>query len=346
MTPRRVLMVGNFDRKALGRNFFNTEYKLLNGFVRLGHFALPFSDRDVAREVWPWRSSRLGKGAMNRRLLEAAGHFRPHLVLFFHSDLVTPETFAALRRAVPGVALAQVNVDSTERLRTMAAFTARAAHLDVSFITTAGPEALRAISPRPGAVAFMPNPVDHSVETAQVWAVSRDRLAHDVLFLGNGDARRPAQIEALRAALPADVRLKAGGGIFGTERLSSVAFLEALATGAQSPAIPLDDRVPVPWLYSSNRLAILLGQGLVAHVPAAARQEDLYEDGVVPFEGPEALAEACTRLARDDAARRDVAERGWRIARARTGSDRVAAYLLETALGEAPSTWPWPADRW
>jgi hypothetical protein len=346
MTPRRILLVGNFDRKALGRHFFNTDHKLLNGFIRLGHFALPFSDRDVAREVWPWRSSRLGRAGMNRRLLETARHFLPHLVLFFHSDLVTAETFEALRRVVPDAALAQVNVDSTERLRTMAAFTARAAHLDVSFITTACPEALRAISPRPGAVAFMPNPVDPSVETAQVWAVPRDRLTHDVLFLGNGDHRRPEQIAALRAALPEDVRFMAGGGIHGTPRLSSTAFLDALATAAQSPALPLDDRVPVPWLYSSNRLAILLGQGLVAHVPASARQEDLYEDGVVSFDGPEALAEACTRLARDDAARRRIGERGWRLARERTGCDRVAAYLLETALGETPSAWPWPIERW
>jgi hypothetical protein len=346
MTPRRILLVGNFDRKARGRHFFNTDHKLMNGLIRLGHFALPFSDRDVAREASPWRSSRWGKGAMNRRLLDVAQHFRPHLVLFFHSDLVVGETLAALRRAAPGAALAQVNVDPTDRPRTMAAFTARAALLDVSFITTACPDALRAISPRPGAVAFMPNPVDSSVETARAWSVPRARLAHDVLFLGNGDYRRRQQVGTLRAALPEDVRFEAGGGIFGTHRLSSMTFLDALASAAQSPALALDDRVPVPWLYSSNRLAILLGQGLVAHVPASGRQEDLYEDGVVPFEGPEALAEACIRLARDDAARRSIAERGWRIARDRTACDRVAGYVLESALGETPSAWPWPVERW
>jgi hypothetical protein len=228
----------------------------------------------------------------------------------------------------------------------MAAFTARAAHCDVSFITTACPEALRAISPRPGSVAFMPNPVDPSVETAQVWAVPRERLALDLLFLGNGDYRRPQQVEALRAALPPDIRFEAGGGIFGTTRLSSMTFLDRLATAAQSPALALDDRVPVPLLYSSNRLAILLGQGLVAHVPASGRQEDLYEDGVVPYDSADALAEAAARLARDDAERRRIAERGWRIGRERTGCDRVAAYLLEGALGETPSAWPWPVERW
>jgi hypothetical protein len=345
MTSRRVLLVGNFDRKALGRHFFNTEHKLLNGFIRLGHMALAFSDRDVAREASPLRSSRWGKGGMNRLLLEMARHFRPHLVLFFHSDLLAEETFGALREAVPGVALAQVNVDPTDRPRTMAAFSGRAAHCDVSFITTACPDALRAISPRPGAVAFMPNPVDAAVETARVWEIGRQALAHDVLYLGNGDHRRPAQVEALRAALPSDIRFEAGGGIFGTPRLSSVAFLNKLASAAQGPAPALDDRVPVPWLYSSNRIALLLGQGVMAHVPASSRQEDLYEGGVVPYADMPSLAETCARLARDDAERRRIAERGWRVARERTSSERVAAYLLETALGETPGTWPWPTAR-
>lgn len=347
MTPRRVLLVGNFDRKGLMRAFFNTEHKLWAGFSRLGHAVLAFSDRDVAREASLWRSSRMGANAMNARLLETAAHFRPHAVLFFHSDLVRAATFHRLRETVPGVRLGQINVDSVERLRTMAAFRARAAHLDRSFITTACPEALRSLSPHPGTVAFMPNPVDPAVETARVWDIPRDRLAHDVIFLGNADARRPAQAAALRDALPPDVRLHLGGGLFGTPRLSSVAFLDTLATGAQGPNFPLDETRPVPLLYSSNRLAILLGQGVLAHVCASAGFEALYGDGVLSYAGPEALAEACGRLARDDTERRRIAERGWRIAHERTRCDRVAAYLLDSLMGDlVPGRYGWPDMAW
>lgn len=344
---RRVLLVGNFDRKALMRHYFNTEHKLLNGFIRLGHTTLAFSDRDVARERSLLGARRIGAARMNGLLIETATHFRPHVILFFHSDLIRPETAAALRDGVPGVRLGQINVDPTDRPRTMAAFTGRAQWCDLSFITTAEPEALRRLSPRAGAVSYMPNPVDAAVETAQVWAEPRDRLAHDLLFMGNGDATRPDQLTALRAALPEEVRFEAAGGVFGTKRMSSTAFLDRLATGAQGPNLALDDRKPVPWLYNSNRIALLLGQGVLAHVPASSRQETLYEDGVVPFDSREALAEAVIRFARDDDARRSRAETGWRIAHARTASQRVGRYLLDALLGESEAeAYEWPTARY
>lgn len=346
-TPRRVLLVGNFDRKALMRHYFNTPHTLLGGFIRAGHAALAFSDRDVAREHSLLRSSRTGARRMNRLLLEAAEHFRPHLVLFFHSDLIRPETGEALRARVPGVRLAQVNDDSVEGRRNMAGFTGRAAWLDLSFITTAEPEALRALSPKPGSVAFMPNPVDAAVETARVWASPREALALDALFMGNGSGTRPAQLEAVRAALPADIRFEAAGGVFETPRMAGTAFLDRLASAAQGLNLPVDDARPVPWLYNSNRIALLLGQGVLAHVPATSRQETLYEDGVVPFEGRTALAEAISRFTRDDAERRRRAEIGWRLAHGRTDAARVARYLLDASLGESEAeAYEWPTARY
>ena len=183
----------------------------------------------------------------------------------------------------------------------------------------------------------MPNPVDESVETSRVWEAPRDALRWDMLFLGNGDVRRPAQVAALRAALPESVRFHAGGGIEGSKRLSSTEFLDALAEGAQGPCLPLDETAPHPLLYSSNRIAILLGQGVLTHAPAAGRFERLYEDGVAAYGDIEALADNCARFATDDSERRAVAERGWRIARARTSSTRIARFLIEAALedGEA-----------
>ncbi|MFN3614759.1 MAG: glycosyltransferase [Rubrimonas sp.] len=345
--PRRVLLVGNFDRRGLGRSHFNTEHKLLAGFLRLGHGALAFSDRDVARESSLWGRSRLGAGRMNAKLVETARHYRPHLVVVFHCDLVAPETYAALRGT--GARLAQVGVDSTDhRPGSMTAFRTRAELVDLSFLTTACPEALRRLSPRPGSVTFLPNPVDEGVETARVFDVPRDGLALDALFLGSDDGTRPHQVAALRAALPPEVRFRAGAGVAGGPRLTSTDFLEALASSAQGLNLPVDHAHATPFLYSSNRIAQLLGQGTLTHVHAPARLQALYEDGVVPFEGPADLAENILRFARDDAERRRVAERGWRIARARTGSAAVAGWVLAATLGEedaAPRP-AWPTERW
>ena len=45
----RILHVTNFNERHDGRLFFNTGRRLNNGFIRLGHSILEFSDRDILR---------------------------------------------------------------------------------------------------------------------------------------------------------------------------------------------------------------------------------------------------------------------------------------------------------
>ena len=112
-----------------------------------------------------------------------------------------------------------------------------------------------------------------------------------------------------------------------------------------TPNLPLDDAIPVPFLYSSDRIAQLLGQGVAVLTSASARLETLYDDGVVPFHGRDDLAGKMIELWRDDEARRRLAERGWRIARERTATERVAQYIVEAALNEPFSeTYGWPVE--
>lgn len=345
MTPRRVMVVGNFGRRQLQRQYFNAEHKLAAGLVRAGHCVLSFSDRDAAREATPFASQRWGRGRMARRLVETAAHFRPHAIIVGHCDLLGAADYAALRAAAPGLRLGAFCVDAAFRAATMRAFAARAASMDAAFSTTAEAGAFAPYGFPTGRLFHMPNPVDPAVETARVWEVPAHRLAWDGLFLGTGIEQREAQLAALRAALPAGFRWHDGGRHRAADRLSSTAFLEALATAAMSPVLPLDDRpaAPVHRLYASDRLAQLLGQGVLALTPARAGFEALYEDGVVAWDHRPALAEAMARLWCDDAARRRIAERGWRIARARTDAALVAAWMLALTLGETPPAVAWPA---
>jgi hypothetical protein len=45
----RILHVTNFNERHDGRLFFNTGRRLNNGFIRLGHSVLEFSDRDIVK---------------------------------------------------------------------------------------------------------------------------------------------------------------------------------------------------------------------------------------------------------------------------------------------------------
>ena len=345
MRPLRILLVANADRRREQGRWYSTEYKLRNGLIRCGHMVLFFSDRDAARELSWLPTKKLGIRAMNARLIATARHFRPDLVIFGHADLCDASTFAALREGVKGVRLAQFNVDATFRGRTMAAFRARAAEMDMSFSTTGDAAALAALAPRPGSVCYMPNPVDASIETARVFETPRAALDWDGLFLGTGIGGRKAQLEYLAAHLPQDYRFHYGGRAKGAEPLVSTDYLEALTTGATCPILPLDDAQPSRRFYASDRIAQVLGQGVLAFTHASAGLSALYEDGVVEWQDRGALVEAMARYGRDDAARRQVAQTGWRIAHERTSAERVAEALVSAAMGhDAARDYGWPVE--
>ncbi|MFY0613831.1 MAG: glycosyltransferase family 1 protein [Hyphomicrobiaceae bacterium] len=345
MTGKRILLIGDFGRSSFGAPFYNTNFALHAGFIRAGCHVLTFSDRDVARETSVVGHKSLGRGAMNRALVTTAGTYRPHLVLFGHADMTAPDTFLAIREAVPGVRLAQFNVDALFRTETMARFRNRATLVDLSFITTAAPDRLRALGAPPQSIAYFPNPVDAAIAVRDLSQIERTDATYDGVFLGTGIERRDAQVRALNEALPADFRFHAGGGVLKTERLNGPAYLETLARGTLSPNLPLDDRLPVDFLYSSDRIAHLLAHGIVPFCPAASRLDSLYDDGVVLYTDLDDLASQMAALAEDDTRRRQIAANARRIGLARTGAERVARYMLDQALGNGPTTdYGWPAD--
>lgn len=345
MTGKRVLMIGDFARSSSGASFYNTNFALQAGFIRSGCHVLTFSDRDAAREASLFGRKKLGRNAMNRALVETAATYRPHMVLFGHADLTAPETFAAIRSSIPGVRLAQFNVDALFRATTMANFAARAGHVDISFITTAAPGPLQGLGAPPQSVAYFPNPVDAGIVIRDVSQMARDELPYDGVFLGAGIERRNHQVEALQKALANDVRFFAGGGVLGSARLSGPGYLEQLASAAMSPNLPLDDTVPVDFLYSSDRIAHLLGHGIVPLCPAESRLETIYEEGIVSYRGTEELAARMAELAADDDSRRRIAVSGRRIGLERTSAERVARYMLDLVLGDGPTIdYGWPSD--
>ena len=130
-----------------------------------------------------------------------------------------------------------------------------------------------------------------------------------------------------------------------TPRLSGPNYLETLASGTMSPNLPLDDTLPVDFLYSSDRIAHLLVHGIVPFCPYGSRLESLYDDGVILYTSLEELAEQMAALAGDDARRRRIGATGRRIGLERTSAERVARYMLDLTLGSGPSAdYGWPSD--
>lgn len=344
MKRLRILLVANGDRHRLQGQWNNTEHKLWNGLTREGHMVVFYSDRDRARELTALPSKRFGVTKMNAELVETARHFKPDLILFGHADLCKKDDFVRLRETVDGVRLAQFNVDSVFREKTMHDFSVRSQEMDASFITSADGQNISGYGVKANTVFFMPNPVDQSIETARVFEASAQQLGWDGQFLGTGIERRGEQLDYLTDHLPKEYRFNIGGRAKGDAPLVSVAFYDALAQAASCPILPLDDTRPDAYLYASNRVAQTLGQGVLSFCMRSSNLSTLYEDGIVEWDSREELVEAMVRYQRDDDERRRVAEIGWRIGHERFSVQIVARAMLQTIMGWDLDNYFWPTE--
>lgn len=334
--PKRILIVGYFSRKQLFRRYFNHENKLANGFIRAGHQVICFSDRDHAREASLFGTQRAGAKKMADKLLELAGHYRPHLILFGHTDLLPSSFYPRMREAAPDARMAAYCVDALFRQETISNFADRLAHMDAGFTTTGDKDKIRALDLPENKLYFLPNPVDASIETAEVHKISASDLDYDGQFLGTGIEQREEQLDAIQAGLPADYRFFCAGRAFNTHRIDSTRFLDMLAQGAVCPNLPLSDRVPeqIDHLYSSDRIAQTLGMGVTTLTLKASGLSELYDDGVLEYGDRAELVDLMTRLFHDDDLRRSIGARGHRIAHDRTDGTRIARYIAAITCGE------------
>ena len=225
----------------------------------------------------------------------------------------------------------------------------RTGFVDALIVTTAEPSLGRYAGPGAFA-AFMPNPVDRSVETGRAFDV--ESPPYDLLLPATDAGLREVGDERLTPT-EAVVRLTSSipglrmltPGIGATPRLRGQAYLAALSVARFGWA--LSRRATLP-LYASDRMAHMFGCGLAVALDRRAGFERFYGTDEAVFYGDLTdLAASLRALLEDDAEARDIARRGWERTWAIFESGRVLAYLLAQLFDEGGATdVEWPFDRW
>ena len=90
--------------------FFNTGRRINNGFIRLGHSVLEFSDRDILSRNKNYRDLS-GSKTLNDKLVKTCYHFKPDLIVLGHADLVSAEVIASLKKEYTNLKVAQWFLD-------------------------------------------------------------------------------------------------------------------------------------------------------------------------------------------------------------------------------------------
>ncbi len=343
--PLTIVHVGSFPFGLRMGFQHGVALKLSNGLTRLGHLVLNFSDRDVARAKSLFGSRKFGVGPANAALLAFCRAHAPDILLFGHADVIRPATIAAIRQLLPRLLVAQWNVDPLFEPDNIHRLSSKFDVVDATFVTTAGPPLAALRGKR--VVAFMPNPADPSIERG------RNDLnpapAFD-LFYACGHPSQPLRhicgqdwdmedfMRTLLGRLP-DARPRLGG-LLGHAKLQGAAYQEALESSALGLNI---SRRPDHYLYSSDRMAQLAGNGLVVVQERTTGYSDIFnDDEMLFFGGMDELAEKIARLLATPGARMAMAAAGRARYLALFNERLVAQYLLDVLRCRCdPTAMPW-----
>lgn len=326
----RILQVGYAQTRRWGKARVSTEHKLYNGLVRNFHNVLHFSDRDVAAFLAPFRWRDLGRGKANRKLIEVAVNFQPDMILLGHCDIITNETLGELRRLLPEVCMAYRNVDPLFVPDNVRAIHDRTESVDRIFITTAGP-GIEQFKGRRARIHYMPNPTDLAVENLNNW--DKADLPYDLFFCGNSNehTQRKKTIVELKSALESTDVCFQTFGYFGQPNVWGSDYDQVLAKSRMGLNL---NRQEGDFLYSSARLAQLMGNGIVPLIHRSSGMETLLgEERAIYFSEVGALTRSIHELNSDDARRRSIAREGQRFYREHFCAERVAQYIVERTMG-------------
>lgn len=323
----RIVHAANYQFAKDGLVFFNPDHKLHQGLVQNGCYVYPFSINDRARMLSPTGSKTFGKGRANRALIETCVNVHPDVLMLGHAQYIQKETLAKIRSRVPEIRIGLWYFDAMWVPKNIEHLHNRSDVMDAVFATTGG-ELLRSVATPDCPAAFIPNPVDPSIERLR--AFENPDPDYDVVFFGC-DKRAPERKQFLKDLIRTapDVRM----GIFGSlGNPYSFGHEKELILASSRMALNLNRKNDVE-LYSSDRIAQLTGNGLVTLTPAGAGLESLYSpEEVVYFHSVEDLAKKVRHLKQHTDAAIRIARAGWQKTHQVYSAASVAAFILGVTM--------------
>jgi hypothetical protein len=350
----KILFIGNANLKVAARSHFAYNTRIFNGLIRNGHYVYFFSDRDEVRRASPFGIKGIGRIRANHRLLDIVKDFRPHAIIISHVNLIDSETFRLIKERHPEIRIGRINVDALFTPNNHANLLNYSNHIDATFITTGGP-ALSTYAHEKHPFYFIPNITDSSIDTGH--AFEYERLHYDLAcFMHNDNSwderTRLNTANGVATALP-ELKICYRGfnkqpNIRGHEYID---FLQNSAMALNLSRMMVDGMQSTEetrYLYSSDRIAHIMGNGVLGFTSDKFSLNHLYSDKeVVFFSELGDLIEKVRFYKQNPAARQEIAKAGWKRAHRDFNEATVIKYVLERLMDKPLSQeYSWPTTAW
>jgi len=260
--------------------------------------------------------------------------------------MIEAATLQAIRADSPKIRIGQWNVDPLFEPDNVRRIRSKLDAVDVTFVSTAGAP-LETMREGRYAMSFLPNPTDLSIESGRV---DRIPVPDFDLFYACGNPAEPLRevcgalwnmndfINHIAMARP-ELRMKLAG-VNGTPHLKNAAYRHAV----QASAIGLNiSRRPDDFLYSSDRIAQLAGNGCVVAIERSVGYDRFFkENEMLFFSSMNELIEKLGRLAACPEERMAMGAAGRTRYRELFNEQIVADHICKVLTGErTPEAMPW-----
>lgn len=341
----RILQIANFDRKNNLRYFYNCDFKIFNGLVREGHAVYQFSDRDVAKELSPFKSRFGGKSRTNKKLIDIFKTLMPDLIVAGHIAIIGNETLKELLEIKPDLKIIFFNVDPLfvpEYQRNVDYLNSLTDIADGIFITTAQADLLKQFSGKKAKIGFMPNPFDSSIDSGRVFENNKPK--YDVFFAG-GWPYRHSLMDKIESEVPSASVFRCG--LTNEHRIFGNQYTKTLNDSRMGMNFPHGKEEKfTPYLYSSDRISHYIGNGLLTFMDKKTGYDDYFNDEeLVFYSSAEELIEKIKFFRSNDELARKFASNAWKKGHEYYNSALIVRYMIEIVHGQKPShNYQWPTE--
>ena len=329
----KILHITNFNERHNGRLFYNTGKRINNGFIRLGHSVLEFSDRDIV-SYYRSISDLNGSKTLNKKLLEVISNYVPDIIVLGHADLIKSETLMQIKKNYPRIKLVQWFLDrmDTQWINNKKRFLDKIKIMDASFCTT-DPKSLNLGTK----TFFMPNPVDESFEKLKNF--NRTDFNNDVFFaMSHGVHRgklkkgkfddRENFINKILLKSP-DVRFD----LYGMNNRQPIWADDFINAISQSKIGLNLSQGKAAKYYSSDRFAQLIGNGLLLMIDKNTKFDHFFEnDEIIMYKNLNDLTEQIQKYTHDDVLRKKIAKKGYKKYFKYFNSTIIADFIIKKTL--------------
>ena len=341
----RIINIYNLAQK-LNHRIYNLSLgkKFTNGFIRNGHDVIEISDRDYVRQNKGLNLFNTNEKFHNY-LIKTFKNYNPNLIIFGHSDNITENILNDFKSINKDLIISQWNedpfmTDLPDTIGNMKKLKKFIPYVDHSFITT-NPSVLKFQKKNNENIHFFMTPVDKNIECFDTFKLKPKNdifyaMSHGVNRATLKEGKIDSRVNFLNKLIKKIDGIKYDFYGFGKqEPVWGNEFYRSLLNSKM--ALNLSRGNPTKH-YSSNRIASLMGNGLMVFIDKKVGMNNFFNsDEIVSYNNINDLADKIKFYKKNDKSRIRIAKKGKEKYFKLFNEVKISKYIIDKSIGKKAS---------